>query len=44
MKAIKVAGKVVGMAGRFILAGALIVGHIIMSIIGLLICAISSQG
>ena len=43
MKAIKVAGKVVGMAGRFILAGALIVSHFVMNIIGLLICAISSQ-
>lgn len=43
MKAIKVVGKVVGMSGRFILAGVLIVGHFIMNIISLLICAISSQ-
>ena len=44
MKAIKAAGKVVGMAGRFILAGSLIVSHFVMNIIDLLICVISSQG
>ena len=36
--------KIVGTIGRFALAGALIVGHIVMSIIGALICAITSQG
>lgn len=36
--------KIVGTSGRFALAGALIVGHFIMSIIGALICAITSQG
>ena len=40
MKALKIVGKV----GRFALAGALIVGHFVMSIIGALICAITSQG
>jgi len=36
--------KVVGTIGRFALAGALIVGHFVMCIIGALICAITSQG
>ena len=36
--------KIVGTIGRFALAGALIVGHLVMSIIGALICAITSQG
>ena len=36
--------KIVGAVGRFALAGALIVGHLVMSIIGALICAITSQG
>ena len=36
--------KVVGTIGRFALAGALIVGNFVMSIIGALICAITSQG
>lgn len=36
--------KIVGAVGRFALAGALIVGHFVMSIIGALICAITSQG
>lgn len=36
--------KVVGTIGRFALAGALIVGYFVMSIIGALICAITSQG
>ncbi len=36
--------KVVGTIGRYTLAGALILGHFIMSIIGALICAITSQG
>ena len=36
--------KVIGIIGRFALAGALIVGHFVMSIIGALICAITSQG
>ena len=35
--------KIVGTIGRS-LAGALIVGHFVMSIIGALICAITSQG
>lgn len=34
--------KVVGTIGRFALAGA--IGHFVMSIIGALICAITSQG
>lgn len=36
--------KIVGTIGRFELAGALIIGHFVMSIIGALICAITSQG
>lgn len=36
--------KIVGIIGRFALAGALIIGHFVMSIIGALICAITSQG
>ena len=36
--------KIVGTIGRFALTGALIIGHFIMSIIGVLICAITSQG
>ena len=36
--------KIVGTIGRFVLAGALIVGHFVMCIIGALICAITSQG
>ena len=35
--------KIVGAVGRFALAGALIVGHFVMNIIGALICAITSQ-
>lgn len=44
MKSLRVAGKVVGTVGRYTLAGALIVGHFVMNIIGVLICAITSQG
>ena len=44
MKALRVAGKVVGTVGRYTLAGALFVGHFVMNIIGVLICAITSQG
>ncbi len=44
MKALKVTGKVICTIGRYTLAGALILGHSIMSIIGALICAITSQG
>ena len=44
MKALKVAGKVIGTIGRFTIAGALILGHFIMNIVGALICAIASQG
>ena len=40
MKALKVVGNI----GRFDLAGALILGHFVMNIIGALICAITSQG
>lgn len=36
--------KIVGTIGRFALAGALIIGHFVMSIIGALIYAITSQG
>ena len=36
--------KIVGTVGRFALAGALIIGQIIMNIVGVLICAITSQG
>ena len=36
--------KIVGTIGKFALAGALIIGHFVMSIIGALICAITSQG
>ena len=36
--------KIVGAVERFALAGALIVGHFVMCIIGALICAITSQG
>ena len=36
--------KIVGTIGRFALAGSLIIGHFVMSIIGALICAITSQG
>ena len=36
--------KIVGTIGRFALAGALILGHFIMNIIGALTCAITSQG
>ena len=44
MKALRVAGKVVGTVGRYTLPGVLIVGHFVMNIIGVLICAITSQG
>ena len=36
--------KIVGTIGRFTLASVLIVGHFVMSVIGALICAITSQG
>ncbi len=36
--------KIVGIVGRFALAGTLIIGHFVMNIIGALICAITSQG
>ena len=36
--------KIIGTIGRFALAGALIIGHFVMNIIGALICAITSQG
>ena len=36
--------KIVGTVGRFALAGALIVWHFVMNVIGALICAITSQG
>ena len=36
--------KIVGTIGRFALAGALIIGHFVISIIGALVCAITSQG
>lgn len=35
---------VIATIGRFALAGVLIAGHFVMSIIGALICAITSQG
>lgn len=44
MKALRVMKKVVGTIGRYTIAGVLIVGHFIMSIIGILICIITSQG
>lgn len=44
MKALRVAGRIVGTVGRFTLAGVLIIGHLVMNIIGVLICAITSQG
>ena len=36
--------KIVETIGKFALAGALIIGHFVMSVIGALICAITSQG
>ena len=36
--------KIVGTVGRFALAGMLIAGHFVMYVIGVLICAITSQG
>lgn len=36
--------KIVGTVGRFALAGMLIAGHFVMNVIGVLICAITSQG
>ena len=36
--------KIVRTIGRFALAGEPILGHVVMSIIGALICAITSQG
>ena len=36
--------KIVETIGRFTLAGVLIAGHFVMNIIGVLICAITSQG
>ena len=36
--------RIVGTIGRFTLAGVVILGHFVMSIIGALICAITSQG
>ncbi len=36
--------KIVGTIGRFALAGMLIAGHFVMNVIGVLICAITSQG
>ena len=36
--------KVLGIMGRFLLAGLLVVGHLIMCIIGLIICAITMGG
>ena len=44
MKALKVTGTVIGTIGRYTRAGALILGHFIMNIIGALICAVTSQG
>lgn len=44
MKALRVVEKVVGTIGRYTLAGVLIVGHFVISIIGVLICIIVSQG
>ena len=36
--------KIVRIIGRFALAGVLIAGHLVINIIGALICAITSQG
>ena len=36
--------KIVGIIGRFALAGVLIAGYFVMNIVGALICAITSQG
>ena len=36
--------KIVGTIGRFALAGVLIAGHFVMNVIGVLICAFTSQG
>ena len=44
MNALKVTGKVICAISRFTIAGALILGHFIMNIVGALICAITSQG
>lgn len=35
--------KIVGAIGRFALAGVLVLGHFVMNIIGVLICAITSE-
>lgn len=43
MKILQIAGKVVSSVGKIIVGGALIIGHAIMSVIGALICAITSQ-
>ena len=36
--------KIIGTIGRIAFAGILIAGHFVMNIIGVLICAITSQG
>lgn len=43
MKALRVMKKVVGTIGRYTLAGTLIIGHFVISIIGALIYVIASQ-
>ena len=35
--------KVLNVTGRILFAGLLIIGHIIMGVIGLIICAVTSQ-
>ena len=35
--------KVLNVTGRILFAGLLIIGHIIMDVIGLIICAVTSQ-
>ena len=35
--------KVLNVTGRILFAGLLIIGHIIMGVIGIIICAVTSQ-
>lgn len=41
MKALSTIGKIAGMGLKVLLCGALLLGHIIMNIVGILVCAIA---
>ncbi len=43
MKALRVVGKVVGIGGRWLIGGILIIGHLFASLIGIILTAICSS-